>query len=76
MILHVTIDSSTASYQITPEVDGIYRGKLLNKVSGPHNQLPEQIILIKTNGGWSSDHSPKELGLILGDKIDDYEKNA
>jgi hypothetical protein len=76
MILHVTFNSCTASYQITSDIDGIYDGKLVNRISGLfQNQIPDRIILIKTNGHWASDHSPKDLGLILGNKIDEYEGN-
>jgi hypothetical protein len=76
MVLHVTINSCTASYMVTPEIDGIYHAKVLNRISGLfQSQMPSQIILIKTNGEWSSDHYPKELGLILGGKIDEYEEN-
>jgi hypothetical protein len=76
MILHVTINSCIASYQITSEIDGIYNGKLMSRIPGLfQSQVPDQIILIKTNGHWVSDHSPKDLGLILGNKIDEYEGN-
>lgn len=74
MILHITVNSSFASYEITPEVDGIYKAKLLSKISNfLRFEFPAQIILIKTNNAWSSDHYPKELGLAIGDKIDKYE---
>jgi hypothetical protein len=74
MILHVTIDSCLASYEITPEMDGIYKAKLLSKISNfLQFEFPAQIILIKTESAWSSDHYPKELGLTLGNKIDQYE---
>jgi hypothetical protein len=74
MILHVTLNSCLASYEITLEVDGIYKAKLLNRISGFFFfEFPAQIILIKTSSAWSSDHYPKELGLALGNKIDQYE---
>jgi len=77
MILHVTINSCLASYEITPEMDGIYKAKLLNNISNFFQfKFPAQIILIKTNSAWSSDYYPKELGLALGNKIDQYEADV
>lgn len=74
MILHVTLNNCLASYEITLEGDGIYKAKLLNKISGFfHFGLPAQLILIKTSSAWSSDHYSRELGLALGSKIDQYE---
>lgn len=69
----VQLDDSYATYEIKHEIDGIYKATLLNKNLSIHHQLPEKIVLIKLDGKWTSDCPNKEIGLQIGQKINEQE---
>ena len=66
----VQLDGSSATYEVKHEVDGIYKAILINKDYQSY-QFPEKIILIRSDGSWSSDCPNKIVGLKIGQKINE-----
>lgn len=78
MILKVFIhlNGSSATYEVKHEIDGIYLATLLSKGVPISHQFPQKILLIKLRGdNWRSDCINKEIGLLIGQKIDEQERS-
>ena len=70
----VQLEGSFAAYEIASTTDGTYKATLLNTEYHGVTHYPEIIILSRSNGAWVSDHHEKQIGLLIGHKIDEQEK--
>ena len=75
MVVNIQIDSSFACYEVTHKVDGIYEAKLLRKSHHFIYNYPDKIILLRNGKEWVSDHHHKEIGLMIGRKVNQEEED-
>jgi hypothetical protein len=70
----IELDGSSATYEVTHEIDGIYKATLLSKGSPVFYPFPEKLILIRSKDGWASDHSTQTIGVKIGREINKEER--
>lgn len=70
MTLTVSVqqDRSSATYEVKHETNDIYKATLLGKGFRIFHPFPEKIVLIKSDGSWTSDCPIKVTGLQIGQK--------
>lgn len=72
----VQLDGSSATYEVRHEVDGVYKATLQSKGFRISHPFPQKIVLINSDGSWTSDCPNKEIGLKIGLKIDEQESSS
>lgn len=65
------IDGSFAHYAVKNEMNGIYIATLVEASYYTGHNYPRKIFLHKDEDGWKTDHHVKEVGLFIGQKIDE-----
>lgn len=75
MTLTVSVqqDGSSATYEVKHEIDGIYKATLQSISFPKSHHFPEKIVLIKSDGSWTSDCPIEAIGLQIGEKISEQE---
>lgn len=75
-IIHIHIEGSKATYEVSHEIDGIYKATIVNNGFRKNYNFPNELILVRIEDKWTSDHHFKELGMKIGEQIDEHEKKA
>lgn len=73
LTVYVQLDGSSATYEVKHQVDGIYKAILLHKGNHISYHFPEKIILIRSNGSWTSDCPTKVVSSKIVQKITEHE---